>query len=183
MTRTVPAAVPSLFHNSVPLTPSSAVKYRVLPTAVRLRGSERKPPGRISLTRTVPAAVPSLFHNSSSKLSVGVKNRVLPTAVRLSGLEEPQGTPPPGQISLTRTVPAAVPSLFHNSKPLTPSLALKNRVLPTAVRRLGLELEEPGRISLTRTVLAAVPLLFHNSKPLRPSRAVKNRVLPIAVRE
>ena len=29
----------------------------------------------------------------------------------------------PGLMSLTRTVPAAVPSLFHSSSPLTPSLA------------------------------------------------------------
>ena len=33
--------------------------------------------------------------------------------------------------SLTMTVPAAVPSLFHSSKPWVPSLAEKNRVLPT----------------------------------------------------
>src|SRR5262245_21898412 len=32
-TSTVPAAVPSLFHNSMPLTPSSAVKYVVEPIA------------------------------------------------------------------------------------------------------------------------------------------------------
>ena len=40
----------------------------------------------------------------------------------------------PGLMSLTRTVPAAVPSLFHSSAPLTPSLAVKNSVPSTMVR-------------------------------------------------
>ena len=37
-------------------------------------------------------------------------------------------------ISLTSTVPAAVPSLFHSSVPWVPSLALKNNVPLTFVR-------------------------------------------------
>ena len=101
-----------------------------------------------------------------------MKNRVLPTAVRLLGeeLEEP------ARISLTKTVPAAVPSLFHNSVPFT-SKAVKNsvRVLPTTVRLLGL-------IFLTRTVPAAVPSLFHSPLAFTPSLVQKNRVLPSAVR-
>ncbi len=180
LTRTVPAAVPSLFHNSSPLTSSKAVKYRVLPTAVKLRGPEPLEPGPMSATRTVPAAVPSLFHNSSPLTSSkALKYRVLPTAVRLRGLElkPPVITPPeleePGRMSLTRTVPAAVPSLFHNSLPFTPSSEVKYKVLPTTVRLPGEELEEPGRMSLTRTVPSAVPSLFHNSVPLTPSAALK----------
>ena len=55
----------------------------------------------------------------------------------------------PLAISFTITVPEAVPSLFHNSTPLIPSLAVKKRVLPTAVRRWGLLLLPPLRISLT----------------------------------
>src|SRR5262245_19255886 len=38
LTRVVPAAVPSLFHNSTPWTPSSAVKYVVEPTATTCDG-------------------------------------------------------------------------------------------------------------------------------------------------
>ena len=37
-------------------------------------------------------------------------------------------------MSLTRTVPAAVPSLFHSSVPLTPSWRAKNSVPLTFVR-------------------------------------------------
>jgi hypothetical protein len=57
-------------------------------------------------------------------------------------------------MSLTTTVPAVVPSLFHSSAPLTGSLAVKNSVLPMTVRLKGLELALPGRMSLTRTVPA-----------------------------
>ena len=41
-------------------------------------------------------------------------------------------------ISLTITVPEEVPSLFHNSFPLLPSLALKYSELPKAERSKGL---------------------------------------------
>ena len=88
LTRTVPASVPSLFHSSLPLTPSSAEKNSVPPTAVRSSMSEPEPPGSMSLTRTVPAAVPSLFHSSSPcSPSLARKNSVPPTAVRRNGLE------------------------------------------------------------------------------------------------
>ena len=40
----------------------------------------------------------------------------------------------PGSMSLTRTVPAAVPSLFHSSSPCVPSSAVKNSVPLTFVR-------------------------------------------------
>jgi hypothetical protein len=45
--------------------------------------------------------------------------------------------PFPLLISLTITVPEAVPSLFHNSLPLVPSSALKKRVEPMTVSREG----------------------------------------------
>ena len=45
----------------------------------------------------------------------------------------------PGLMSLTKTVPAAVPSLFHNSPPCVPSLARKYKVPFTFVRSVGLE--------------------------------------------
>jgi hypothetical protein len=40
----------------------------------------------------------------------------------------------PGKMSFTRTVPAAVPSLFQSSSPDVPSFARKNRVPPTLVK-------------------------------------------------
>jgi parallel beta-helix repeat protein len=43
----------------------------------------------------------------------------------------------PGKMSLTSTVPAAVPSLFHSSPPCVPSLAEKNSVPFTFVRDEG----------------------------------------------
>ena len=46
----------------------------------------------------------------------------------------------PGAMSLTRTVPAAVPSLFHSSMPVVGSKAMKKSVPFTLVRTDG---EEP----------------------------------------
>ena len=45
--------------------------------------------------------------------------------------------PPPALMSLTRTVPASVPSDFHSSDPRVPSSAAKNNVPPTPVREEG----------------------------------------------
>ena len=81
-------------------------------------------------------------------------------------------------MSLTRTVPASVPSLFHSSAPWSPSSAAKNSVPFTAVRLSGPYDSRTGSglMSLTRTVPAAVPSLFHSSAPCAPSLAVKNSV-------
>ena len=38
--------------------------------------------------------------------------------------------PAPGLMSLTRAVPAGVPSVFQSSGPATPSLPEKNRTVP-----------------------------------------------------
>src|SRR5262249_7628372 len=81
-----------------------------------------------------------------------------------------------GLMSLPRSVPAAVPSLFHSSTPFTPSAAEKNRAPLTFVRLPGFELALPGMMSLPITVPAVVPLLFHSSEPCVPSLAAKNRV-------
>ena len=59
-----------------------------------------------------------------------MKNSVPFTFVRLVGV----GAAAAGAMSLTRTVPAAVPSLFHSSSPVVPSLAEKNSVPLTFVR-------------------------------------------------
>ena len=69
-------------------------------------------------------------------------------------------------MSRTRTVPDAVPLLFHSSRFLTPSSALKKTVPPTLIRNRGSPLTVPGLMSFTRTVPEAVPLLFQSSLPL-----------------
>ena len=81
-------------------------------------------------------------------------------AVRLDG-NEPLT---PGLMSLTSTVPAAVPSLFHSSAPAVPSVALKKTAPPTPTKLAGDEelfASEigltPGKMSLTSAVPAAVP--------------------------
>src|SRR5262245_25444069 len=86
-------------------------------------------------------------------------------------------------MSLTRVVPAAVPSLRHSSRPCTPSSATKNRVPFTTSRIMG---SEPLAVmlllmSVRRVVPAAVPSLRHNSRPLR-SKADKNNVPSTSVR-
>ena len=85
-------------------------------------------------------------------------------------------------MSVTRMVPASVPSLFQSSWPFVPSLAEKYRVPPTAVRLPGEELAAPGLMSLTMTVPATVPSLFHSSWPLVASLARKYSTAPTAVR-
>src|SRR5262249_43082902 len=82
--------------------------------------------------------------------------------------------PLPLVMSLTRTVPFVVPSLFHSSCPCWGSVAAKNSVLLTLVSRSGLD-RSPLTV-LTETVPAAVPLLFHSCTPLIPSLAVKKSV-------
>ena len=47
-------------------------------------------------------------------------------------------------MSLTITVPVAVPSLFHSSSPWLPSLAVKNTELPSVVKLEMPELADPG---------------------------------------
>jgi hypothetical protein len=61
------------------------------------------------------------------------------TLVRLSRLELPD----PLLMSLTRTVPVDVPSVFQSSVPLLKFVAVKNSVDPIALKLLGFELVEP----------------------------------------
>ena len=60
LTITVPEAVPSVFHSSMPCGPSLAAQKTVLPTTVRLRGCELRAPDLMSEIITVPLPVPSL---------------------------------------------------------------------------------------------------------------------------
>src|SRR5258705_492793 len=63
LTRTVPAFMPLLFHSSRPPVPSSARKYNVPFTLMRLKGEELALPGRMFRTSTVRGAVPWFFHS------------------------------------------------------------------------------------------------------------------------
>ncbi len=88
---------------------------------------------------------------------------------------------PPDRISLTKTVPSSVPSLFHNSPPLIPSSALKNKVPPATVNACGVLPAFPGLMSLTRTVPAVVPSVFQSSLSLPELVPRKYKASPITV--
>ena len=164
-TSTVPAGVPSLFHSSAPLTPSSPAKKRVPFTFV-------SHPTPMLASCTVPASVPSVFQSSPPKKVV--KNTVPSTSVSCVGFELPE----PGTMSLIRTVPAGVPSLFQSSIPLAALNALKKSVPFETVRSSGFELDRPGFTSI-RTVPALVPSLTHSSF-CTPSSAL-NIALPFTL--
>jgi len=76
-------------------------------------------------------------------------------------------------MSLTRTVPASVPSDFHSSAPLAAVVALKYSLPLKAVSSFGSEVPVPALMSFTRTVPAAVPSVFHSSRPTTLSSAAK----------
>ncbi len=85
-----------------------------------------------------------------------------------------------GAMSRTRTVPAAVPSVFQSAGPCTPSSARKKRAPPTTVSSLGSEEQMPGQMSRTMTVPASVPSERQSSVPWTPSEVVKKPALPSA---
>ena len=78
----------------------------------------------MTFSRMVPAVVPSLLQSPWLTPSSARKNSMPPARVSSVGYELPE----PGLMSLTRTVPAGVPSVFHSSTPLVPSSAVKNTV-------------------------------------------------------
>src|SRR5438477_8492021 len=126
-TSTVRASVPSVFHSSRPLTPSSAEKYKALPRTVNSRGEETT-----AVTRAVPACVPSLFHSLGPVPSSAEKNHAPLKKANSEGkrpLPPGEECPAPGLMSFTKTVPMALPSVFHSSKPLTPSLPARSMML------------------------------------------------------
>src|SRR5262249_4238121 len=157
-----------LFHSSTPCWPSSTVNISVPLTFVSEPGDpEYRLLGWKSLTSTVPAAVPSLFHRSRELSKDGVpftfvcETTKYSVSLPLVNAAGPVATGW-GLPSLTRVVPAAVPSPFHNSEPVVPSSAVKNSVPFTTVRLLGSEpkVEPPGGgglMYLMRVVPAAVP--------------------------
>src|SRR5206468_2755014 len=78
-------------------------------------------------------------------------------------------------MSVTSTVPAAVPSLFQSSGPFV--LKARKKSVPfTFVSPSGPEPPLPGLMSLTSTVPAAVPSLFQSSVPFAGSKPRKKSV-------
>jgi hypothetical protein len=97
----------------------------------------------MSFTNTVPAVVPSVFHSSApSAVVVAVKYSVSPTTRNSFGADDPK-LPLPVLMSFTSTVPAAVPSVRHSSRPL-PSWALKNSRPWNATKSRGDEKPAPA---------------------------------------
>ena len=111
----------------------------------------------MSFTSTVPSSVPSLRQSSllPAEVSLAAKKSVLPTFVRSCGKLCP------GLMSLTMSVPAAVPVLFHSSLPLLaiPSLAVKKRVLPITSKLPALLLF-PAPVLMSSTMSAPAPVLL-----------------------
>src|SRR6267378_2453056 len=163
----VPMTVPSVFHSSGPLTPSSAEKYNAAPKTVN-SDTKEPVPRLMSFTSTVPPSVPSVLHSSGPVVpSSAEKYKTLPNTLRPEGEESPAGL-----MSFTSAVPPAVPSVFHSSHPVAPSPAEKYSRLLNTVKPLGEELA-PGvaLMSFTCTVPTSVPSLLHSSRPLTPSSA------------
>ncbi len=133
-TSTVPAALPSVFQSSLAGVVVVPWKKAVVPTTAmpeKPRPAPQPEPGETSFTITVPAAVPSVFHGSTPCVPSSPKKRRPPAkgwsttrAKKLKPFWVKKG-PLLGLTSFTRTVPAAVPSVFHSSRPTTPSLAAK----------------------------------------------------------
>jgi hypothetical protein len=90
-------------------------------------------------------------------------------------------------MSLTITVPAAVPSLVHSSPPVKSPSATKNSVPPLAIRRSG-SLLPAGLMSLTSAAVtvaaralpgwAAIPVSAADSTSPQSAAVVKERRAP-----
>src|SRR6266480_1965891 len=129
-TKTALPGVPLVFHSSKPVPPS-AEKYSSLLNTVKPDGKE-SPERLMSFTCTVPNAVPSLFHSLGPVPSSAEKNHAPLKKANSEGkrpLPPGEECPAPGLMSFTKTVPMALPSVFHSSKPLTPSLAARSMML------------------------------------------------------
>src|SRR6266513_1754095 len=138
-TNTVPFGVPLVFHSSKPV-PSSAEKYKVLLNTVSPVGEEQGTwippmehvPGAMSFTCTV-LPVTSVFHSSRPVPLSAEKNQAPLKKTNSEGEVVPPAPgkefPAPRLMSFTKLVPFAVPSVFHSSMPLTPSLAARSMML------------------------------------------------------
>jgi hypothetical protein len=121
-----------------------------------------------------------LLFQSSVPLAPSLAAKYVVPARSPNEAEESE-SPVPAVRSFTGTVPAAVPSLFHSSRPIVSSSAAKRARLPVPTNGAGIEPVAPAKTSCSRTVPAAVPSLVQGSTPLVPSLAPKNSRLPTAV--
>jgi hypothetical protein len=117
----------------------------------------------------VPRRVPSEIQiDLPRRPSSATKRTLEPIGVNRDG-SLPRG---PGKISLTRLVPALVPSDTHNSRPPWLSAVKKTR-LPTGVKSWMALLSGPRRMSRTSPVPLVVPSEIQSSRPCSPSSPTK----------
>ena len=120
LTSTVPATVPSLFHNSVPFSSVNAEKYKVPLMLIMLEISDAPIPVRISFTSVAPVPFGADFHSSSPLTPLSARKKTLLSAcTKLRGPEFFV----PRKISFTTAV-FVVRSCRQSSLPFTPSLAV-----------------------------------------------------------
>src|SRR6188472_3461286 len=117
------------------------MKYVLAPSTLKFRGVV---PGATVFSRYVPAGVPSVVHSTSGVVLatlLAAKN-ILPFSAGLNTGGRFANPPAvPGRMSFTSEVPASVPSVTHNSRPWSGSVAVKTqRLLPRYPVRLGSEL-------------------------------------------
>src|SRR5687768_9519911 len=162
----VPAAEPSLTHNSRPRSATCAENSRRSPKAPpRTRstvGDDPPGPGTTSATRPVPSAVPSDLQSSDpAAASVIGKTSIPLKSNNGDGPGKNEGAPGLTSSRTTR-VPSAVPSLTHRR--LSFRCWRKNSRSPDAVRYTGAKRVDPGGGGgvFTTTVPWSVPSDFHN---------------------
>jgi hypothetical protein len=141
-TMTVPAAVPSVFHSSLPFVASLALKKTVLPTASKPYGLLSPPPGMMFLSITVPPTVPSDTQGSNPSVPFVARKKSLP----LASAKAP-GVPPiaPDRRSLKRFASASpVAACAGAADAASPSAAVAAAALRRRYRRSLWRLDIPG---------------------------------------
>ena len=116
----------------------------------------------MEVMKVVPATVPSLFHSPETAL----KMTEAPRRVKARGVE-PEA---PAKTSLSRIVPASVPSLHQGSWPVLSFVAEKNTPVPPGVSSVGAEPRSSGRRSSTRGDPGTSPC--HRDETSAPGRSV-----------
>ena len=138
----------------------------------------------IVATRAVPAALPSDAQGCVPPPSSAPNSSRPPSATTAPAGAVPPTLLPPGRMSATSRVPAAVPSVIQGSRPCTPSSAAKPSVPPRAASAIGAPSAAPGLMSFTSCVPAGVPSVLHSSRPRAAFEAAKKARLPtITARE
>ena len=153
-TKSVPAAVPSVFQSSSPFVPSSAVKKTVsVPEAVwvmKLRGFELAVPDEVlmSFNREVFAPVPLLRYSSLCVPSNAPKTTLLPILTGNVALELPDRL-----ICFVRVAFRLLPVETYNS--VFPAIVVvKNTPLVVSTKPEGLESPAPGLMSAIKSGVA-----------------------------